>query len=282
MSILTTSRTGSRVLGPRMADASPGLALDGVRKEYGTVTALDRVDLSLDGPAIIGVAGPNGSGKTTLIHAVLGLVSPTAGTVRVDGTRPAGFDAADRTRIGYMPQHAAVYEDLTVRENVAFFASIYGVDDPDAAVDRALEFVDLADRADGRIGALSGGMVRRTSLACAIVHEPDLLFLDEPTVGLDPTLRAAMWDGFRERRDQGALVVVSTHYLEEAKGCDAVCFLRDGRVLALDSPGRFLERTGASDLEGAFLALLERDDAAGTTGGEEASGAGTTPGGDST
>jgi len=260
MSILTTTNTGSGPVRPGMADVTPTLTVDGLRKEYGAVTALDGVDLSLDGPGILGVAGPNGSGKTTLIHAVLGLVSPTAGDVRVDGTSPSDFDASDRGRFGYMPQHAAVYDDLTVRENVAFFASLYDVEDRRAAVDRALGFVDLEDRADSRITALSGGMVRRTSLACAIVHEPDLLFLDEPTVGLDPELRTAMWDGFRERRDDGARVVVSTHYLEEVKHCDGVCFLRDGRVLALDSPTGVLERTGAADLEGAFLAMLERDD----------------------
>lgn len=256
-----------------MAESSPTLTVGGLRKEYGAVTALDGVDLSLDGPGILGVAGPNGSGKTTLIHAILGLLSPTAGDVRVDSTRPANFDAVDRTRIGYMPQHAAVYEDLTVRENVAFFASLYGVEDRRDAVDRALSFVDLTDRADSRIGALSGGMVRRTSLACAIVHDPDLLFLDEPTVGLDPKLRAAMWDGFRERRDDGGLIVVSTHYLGEVEHCDAVCFLRNGRVLALDSPSGFLERTDASDLEGVFIELLERDDtSAGTDGAGNVTG----------
>jgi ABC-2 type transport system ATP-binding protein len=155
-----------------------------------------------------------------------------------------------------MPQHEAVYRDLTARENVAFFARLYGVDDRARAVDRALAFVDLADRADSRVADLSGGMIRRTSLACAVVHDPDVLFLDEPTVGLDPKLRATMWDGFRTRRDDGAVVMVSTHYLGEARHCDRVLFLRDGRVLAFDTPDAFLERTGTDDLEDAFLALL--------------------------
>lgn len=123
----------------------------------------------------------------------------------------------------------------------------------------ALDGVDLWDRAEARIGELSGGMVRRASLACALVHDPEILFLDEPTVGLDPELRASMWEGFRERRDDGALVVVSTHYLGEVSRCDRVLFLREGSVLALDSPQGFLDRTGADDMEAAFLALLDGD-----------------------
>jgi len=241
----------------------PTLAVGGLRKEYGDVTALDSVDLVVDEPQILGLAGPNGSGKTTLIEALLGLVAPTDGTVRVSGTEPRTFTAADRRRLGYMPQHTAVYDDLTVRENVAFFARLYGVDDRARAVDRALSFVDLADRGDDRVDELSGGMVRRASLACAIVHDPAVLFLDEPTVGLDPELRASMWRGFRERCDEGALVLVSTHYLGEASNCDRVLFLREGRVLALDAPEAFLESTGTTDMEAAFLALLDDASAGG-------------------
>jgi ABC-2 type transport system ATP-binding protein len=232
------------------------LRTDGLRREFGDVTALDGVDLDVDGAEIVGVAGPNGAGKTTLIETLLGLLAPTGGSARVDGTDPLAFSADDRRRLGYMPQHEAVYRDLTARENVAFFARLYGVDDRARAVDRALAVVDLADRADSRVADLSGGMIRRTSLACAVVHDPDVLFLDEPTVGLDPKLRATMWDGFRTRRDDGAVVMVSTHYLGEARHCDRVLFLRDGRVLAFDTPDAFLERTGTDDLEDAFLALL--------------------------
>jgi ABC-2 type transport system ATP-binding protein len=233
----------------------PTLTTTDLRREFGSITALDGVDLSLGDGEILGVAGPNGSGKTTLIRCLLGLLRPTAGEATVDGTPTEALAAADRRHIGYMPQARAIYDDLTVRENVAFFASLYGVGDD--AVDRALSFVDLVDRASARIGELSGGMVRRTSLACALVHDPEILFLDEPTVGLDPKLRASMWDGFRQRRNDGALVVVSTHYLGEVSRCDRVLFLREGRVLALDSPEGFLDRTDTRDLETAFLALLE-------------------------
>jgi len=244
----------------------PSVHVDGLRREFGSVTALDGVDLDVAGPAIVGIAGPNGAGKTTLIEALLGLLAPTAGEIRVGGTDPLAFGAADRRRLGYMPQREAVYRDLTVRENVDFFARLYEVSDRTAAVDRALSFVDLDARADARVAELSGGMIRRTSLACAIVHDPDVLVLDEPTVGLDPELRMAMWEGFRARREEGAIVLVSTHYLAEAQNCDRVLFLRDGRTLADDAPEAFLSRTGTDDLEDAFLALLNgavaADDAA--------------------
>lgn len=244
----------------------PSIHAEGLRRTFDGVTALDGVDLDLEGSSIVGIAGPNGAGKTTFIEILLGLLAPTAGTVAVNGVDPQAFDSTDRRKVGYMPQHAAVYRDLTVRQNVSFFARLYGVDDRENAVDTALEFVDLANRADARIDSLSGGMIRRTSLACALVHNPSLLLLDEPTVGLDPELRATMWDGFRERRAAGSLAVISTHYLDEARHCDRVLFLREGRVLAIDTPEAFLNRTGATDLESAFLTLLQRDASVGDNG----------------
>lgn len=239
----------------------PAVATDSLTKEFGRVTALSSLDLAVEGPSIVGVAGPNGSGKTTLVRCLLGLLEPTAGVARIDGTDSRSLSADGRRQVGYMPQADAIYADLTVRENVAFFADLYGVDDA-AAVEEVLAFVDLADRADDRIGALSGGMVRRTSLACALVHDPAVVFLDEPTVGLDPELRARMWDGFQARRRQGRVVLVTTHYLAEVARCDRALFLREGRVLADDAPDALLAATGTDDMEAAFLALLERDDGA--------------------
>lgn len=166
-------------------------------------------------------------------------------------------------------QHEAVYDDLTVRENLSFFARLYGVAEREEAVDAALDFVNLTERDDARIGELSGGMVRRTSLACALVHDPDVLFLDEPTVGVDPELRATLWEAFRERRDDGTLLLVSTHYLDETEKCDRVLFLRDGRVLAFDAPQAFLDATASDNLEDAFLALLDRDSVASTSDATE-------------
>ncbi|MFB6149849.1 MAG: ABC transporter ATP-binding protein [Halobacteriales archaeon] len=236
---------------------NPSLATTGLRKEFGAITAVDGVDLTMDGPQIVGVAGPNGAGKTVLLKLLLGLIRPTDGTSRINGVPSTELGPSERAQIGYMPQHTALYDDLTVQQNVAFFADLYDVSDRLAAVREVLRFVDLWDRRDDRIGSLSGGMIRRTSLAAAIVHDPAVLFLDEPTVGLDPKLRSAMWDSFRDRRDADTLIVVSTHYLGEVNRCDRVLFLRDGTVLAFDTPEAFLERTGTDDLEGAFLALLE-------------------------
>ena len=242
-----------------MSRATMAVTVDGIEKSFGETTALRGIDLELAEPSIVGVAGPNGSGKTTLLRCLLGVEAPTAGEARIDGVSARELDAAGRGRIGYMPQHRALYEDLTVRGNLAFFARLYGVENRAEAIDRALAAVALSDRADARIASLSGGMIRRTSLACALVHEPDLLVLDEPTVGLDPELRTAMWDAFRERRADGATIFVSTHYLDEASRCDRVLFLRDGRVLAFDEPQAHLERTGTDSMEAAFLALLEEE-----------------------
>jgi ABC-2 type transport system ATP-binding protein len=241
------------------------ITVSDLTRSFGSITALDGIGLDIDGPQIVGIAGPNGSGKTTLIRCLLGLLRPSNGTVSINGTDPTQLQSTERARIGYMPQHEAVYEDLTVQENIGFFARLYGVDDREAAVGHALDFVNLTERADASITELSGGMVRRTSLACALVHDPDILFLDEPTVGLDPALRATMWTAFRDRRDAGTLILVSTHYLGEATNCDRVLFLRDGRVLAFDTPQLFRESTGTEDLDDAFLALLDQESPAGKT-----------------
>ncbi|MFB6095424.1 MAG: ABC transporter ATP-binding protein [Halodesulfurarchaeum sp.] len=240
-------------------EAGVSITVDGLRREFGPVTAVDGVDLSLEGPQILGVAGPNGAGKTTLIKVLLGLLKPTDGHTAVNGTDSLSLGPEERRRIGYMPQHRAIYQDLTVAGNVEFFAQLYGVEDREAAAERVIEMVDLGQRADSLVSELSGGMIRRASLAATLVHDPDVLILDEPTVGFDPALRAEMWETFRDRRAAGALILVSTHYLGEASNCDRVLFLRDGRVLDLDTPDSFLQRTDTGDMEEAFLELLRAD-----------------------
>ncbi len=226
-------------------------------KRYDDTPALQGITLSCSAPDIVGLVGPNGSGKTTLIRCLLGLTAPTDGTVSLAAQTPRDVLQEGTPRVGYMPQREALYEDLTVEQNVDFFARI--TDPPGArgeAVEQALASVELASRAGDRVRTLSGGMRRRVSVACALVNDPEIAFLDEPTVGLDPQLRVAMWERFRALREGGALILISTHYLGEADRCDHVAFLRDGRLLAQDSPRGLLETTGTRDLEDAFLALL--------------------------
>ncbi|HKS70321.1 MAG TPA: ABC transporter ATP-binding protein, partial [Ktedonobacterales bacterium] len=198
---------------------SDPIVLDGVSKTFGTVRALDGVSLSVREGETFGLIGPNGSGKTTLIRLLLGLARPTAGTVHVLGhTMP---DRGVAGQIGYMTQASALYGELSVRENLAFFGTIYGLHGRRLRerITAVLDLVDLSGSLRATVGTLSGGMRQRVSLACALIAEPRLLFLDEPTVGIDPELRIAFWDHFARLNDQGVTIVVSTHHLDEAARC---------------------------------------------------------------
>jgi ABC-2 type transport system ATP-binding protein len=197
-------------------------------------------DLTFQAPegAILGMIGPSGCGKTTTVRLLLGLYTPQQGALRVLGRNPAMFRAADRERIGYIPQQFVLYPNLTVAENIHFVAALYGM--PRRARARRLaellSFVDLAE-AEGRLGhQLSGGMQRRLMLAGALMHEPDLLFADEPTAGIDPVLRGRFWEYFRSLRDQGRTLLVTTQYVGEAAYCDYVAVMRRGRLIAVDTP----------------------------------------------
>lgn len=213
-------------------------------------------DLSARWPAgrITGLLGPSGAGKTTLIRAVVGVQRISAGTVTVFG-RPAGA-AELRSRIGYVTQAAAIYDDLTVTGNVGYFAAVAGVGR--GRVAEAITEVGLDDAA-GQLGhTLSGGQRSRASLACALVTDPELLVLDEPTVGQDPVLREELWAALRRRVDAGATIVLSSHVMAEATRCDELVLLRDGAVLAAGSPAQVTERAGTTDMDAAFLALIGR------------------------
>lgn len=219
----------------------------------GRQQVLADVGFTLRSGRICGLLGPSGCGKTTLMRALVGVQSGVTGRVTVLG-EPAGSPGL-RRRVGYVTQAPAVYPDLTVRENLAYFAAVVGA--AAGTVDEALAHVQLADRQHQLVQTLSGGQRARVSLATALLAAPLLLVLDEPTVGLDPLLRRDLWQLFRSLADAGTTLLVSSHVMDEAARCDHLLLLREGRVVADDDPARLLERTGARDVEGAFLALAE-------------------------
>ena len=233
------------------------IALTDIVKTFGALRALDRLSLNIRAGTIYGILGPNGAGKTTMIRLIAGLLAADSGEARVLGDPPGRPSVLART--GYMPQSAALYEELTVRENVAFFAACYGRRDP-AAADSAVEFVGLSDRSGSQVRTLSGGMRQRVSLACAVAHDPAILLLDEPTVGVDPALRVQLWGRFRDMAARGATILVSSHIMDEAERCDTLGLILSGRLLAEGSVAEIRARTGAADLEGAFLRLAGSGD----------------------
>lgn len=216
--------------------------------------------ISLDVPAgVTGLLGPSGCGKTTLMRCLVGAQRVRSGTVEVLGESAGSLPL--RTRVGYVTQAASVYDDLTVAENLAFFARVLGVDR--AQVDEAVDAVGLDDHRSQVVGRLSGGQRSRASLAVALLGTPDLLVLDEPTVGLDPVLRRDLWDLFHRIADGGAAVLVSSHVMDEAERCHRLLLMREGRIIADGSPDEIRRSTGAPDVEQAFLHLVEgRGDAA--------------------
>ena len=218
-------------------------------------------DLSVRVPRgqVIGLLGPSGGGKSTLMRAVVGVQVIAGGTVTVLGEE-AGSPGL-RRRVGYLTQAPSVYGDLTVRDNVDYIAKVMGVG-PDAT-DRAIATVDLTDHADARVENLSGGQESRANLACTLVGDPEVLVLDEPTVGLDPVLRRDLWDMFRGLAAEGRTVLVSSHVMDEAVRCDRLLLLREGRILSDSTLPELLERTGAADAEEAFLALIDEADRGG-------------------
>lgn len=236
-----------------MAEAQPyAVEVENVSKRFGAQPALDGVTLRVRRGEVYGILGPNGAGKTTLIRALVGLIVPDGGTVTVLGQRMPSLDIL--ARVGYMTQQAALYPDISVAENVRFFAEISGARD---GVREALELVDLWDRRGSVVSNLSGGMRTRCSLACALVHKPDLLLLDEPTVGVDPQLRVQLWDRFQRMARQGASILVSSHVMDEAERCDRLGLIRFGRLLAEGPVGELKRRAGVERLEDAFLKLSE-------------------------
>src|SRR5919199_3763432 len=218
--------------------ASAIVSMEGVSRRYGDLDAVQNITLQVPRGTILGVIGPSGSGKTTLIRMLTGTLEPSEGTLEVLGQHPRKFTRHARERIGYMPQHFVLYDELTAAENVDFVAALFGLTWPNRRkrVEQVIQLVDLWDARGRRARQLSGGMQRRLELACALVHDPVLLFVDEPTAGLDPMLRQKAWAEFRRLRELGRTLVVTTQYVAEAEYCDTVAVLSHGKLIALAAP----------------------------------------------
>ncbi|MBU7013489.1 MAG: ABC transporter ATP-binding protein [Theionarchaea archaeon] len=228
-------------------------------KKFGTVTAVDRLDLTVSEGEIYGLLGPNGAGKTTIIRILSSLLVPTSGEAYVLERRVP--DKSIASNIGYMPQETALDTGLKVTELLEFYGEIFGL--PRSAIiekeNELLRFVDLEAWKNTLIAHLSGGMKHRVSLACALIHDPCLLFLDEPTVGVDPELRLAFWDHFHALKDTGTTILITTHYMDEARRCDKIGFIRRGRIIAEGSPTELLEKTETTSLEDAFVEFSRQE-----------------------
>lgn len=242
------------------ASASPVAAaalvqVSGLQVTRGKRPVIGGLDLSI-GAGVTGLLGPSGCGKTTLLRCLVGVQQIQGGEVTVLGA-PAGSPGL-RHRVGYHTQAASGYDDLSVRENLRFFARVLGVDN--AAVDRAITDVDLGEHADQVVGRLSGGQRSRASLAIALLGSPELLILDEPTVGLDPVLREELWELFHRLAGAGTAVLVSSHVMDEAERCHRLLLMRSGEIIADGSPEEIRQRTGSPDIEHAFLTLVRGKD----------------------
>lgn len=238
------------------------VVIDGLRVRRGRHDVFDRLSLRIPRGQVIGLLGPSGCGKTTLMRSIVGVQRTHGGTVEVL-SEPAGSPSL-RYRVSYGTQGSAVYTDLTVRENLRYFASALGA--PRADVDRVMTQVGLTAHANQSVDVLSGGQLNRVSLGVALLGRPELVVLDEPTVGLDPVLRAELWSLFRRIAESGTTMLVSSHVMDEALRCDRLLLMRDGRIIADTTPAQLLAGTGQTDAEAAFLALIERDTGERATG----------------
>lgn len=250
-------------------DSDVAIAIDGLTVRRGKHDVLRGLTVSVPRGQVVGLLGPSGSGKTTLMRSVVGVQRTAGGSVTVLGM-PAG-SAPLRRRVGYVTQAPSVYDDLTVRENIAYFARV--LDAPAVDVDRVITETGLTAQAGQLTASLSGGQHNRVSLAAALLGAPELLVLDEPTVGLDPVLRSELWALFHRLADAGTSLFVSSHVMDEATRCDRLLLMRDGELIADDTPAGLLQATGAPDAEAAFLELIrKREGAASAAHGRHAEG----------
>jgi ABC-2 type transport system ATP-binding protein len=248
----------------RAAAAAPAVETDGLRKTFGALVAVERLDLTIHRGEVFGLLGPNGSGKTTTIRMLCGLLTPTAGRATVVGHDVATEAEFVRTKIGYMSQRYGLYDDLTVYENVRFYSTVYGLHgrERSARLDAHLAALGLDELRTRLAGTLSGGWKQRLALACATAHEPEMLFLDEPTAGIDPAARRAFWNSIYELAARGTTILVTTHYMDEAGRCQRLAFLSRGHLIALGTVQEIVAQFGQPTIEDVFIELQRRDEGA--------------------
>jgi ABC-2 type transport system ATP-binding protein len=231
-------------------------------RRFGTLTAVDDLTLRVERGEVFGLLGPNGSGKTTTIRMLCGLLDPSAGSAKVAGIDVASAPEQVKQHIGYMSQRFGLYEDLSVIENLDFYAGIYGLRGAaeQARLAAVIEFLGLADRLHQLVAELSGGWKQRVALASALLHEPAVLFLDEPTAGVDPAARRNFWRAIHDLADRGTTVLVTTHYMDEAERCGRIAMMSRGRLIAIGTAAEVAAQVGGRTLEDAFVILQERDE----------------------
>jgi ABC-2 type transport system ATP-binding protein len=241
---------------------SLGIVTHGLRKTFGAMVAVEGLDLEVARGEIFGLLGPNGSGKTTTIRMLTGLLEPTAGSALVVGVDVVKTPELVRRRIGYMSQRYGLYDDLTVQENLEFYAGMYGLVGDERRRRVATQFAEygLGSRAGQLAGTLSGGWKQRLALASATTHAPELVFLDEPTAGVDPAARRHFWTMIHRRAKAGMTVLVTTHYMDEAEQCDRLAFLSRGHLIGVGTPKEITARFGLPTVEDVFIELQRRDE----------------------
>jgi ABC-2 type transport system ATP-binding protein len=247
-----------------LAGDSLAVRTEHLRKQYGSLVAVQDLSLTIPRGEVFGLLGPNGSGKTTTIRMLTGLIAPTSGSATVAGVDVVANPEEVRRRIGYMSQRFGLYEDLTVRENLRFYSELYGVLGAEGRTrrDEVLREFGLDARAGQLAGALSGGWKQRLALACATTHRPDLVFLDEPTAGVDPAARRHFWRIITERAQAGLTVLVTTHYMDEAERCDRLALLSRGELIAVGTPAEIKQQFGMASIEDVFVSLQQQDEGA--------------------
>lgn len=218
------------------------------------ILVLDDINLDLESGKITGLIGPSGAGKTTLLRAIVGRVLPVSGDILVFGQTPGSVKL--RSEVAYMTQDTSVYKDLTVEQNLIYFAKLYGDSGPNEKINNVLDELELTDKRNSLVKDLSGGQKQRVSLAVALVGSHKLIILDEPTTGLDPVLRMKLWKIFKKLRDSGVSIIISSHAMDEAQRCDNIVLIRQGKVIAHDSPANVMKNTKTKSIENAFLKLV--------------------------